>query len=265
MAGLAVRKKQMAMSMGPPHLTAPHRTDETEAEGQEQTNFYIGTDHAESADEEPQDDQVEDSDGWPSAFSEFGGGKAEPLHLDIPMHKADTIYMDDQDEPEAACEAEVPTDTEAPTEAPHEADLETFGEEHLDPAEPAPTQAPMAEDEDSPADPLTSEDHIAKPCAWSGGGQAEADYAADGGLELLRSHLVGCCCQVALTVAGGKRGRKLRQRARRLEFRELTRDEHGYRLELQDDLELQDEGVTRIEEFPATDLFPAEWIRCCEF
>ena len=77
-------------------------------------------------------------------------------------------------------------------------------------------------------------------------------------MDLLRAHLAGACCAKCLAAAPGQAGRKLRKRARQLEFRDLSiedsLDGQVYKLVVKD-------GKKSIDfAFPLDDLLPEAWL-----
>ena len=87
----------------------------------------------------------------------------------------------------------------------------------------------------------------------AGQSDAPSDYTGVDGEELLRSHLVGACC-VACRAAPGKRGRQMRSQARKIRLMEYQRTAEGHLLTIRDP-----KGNLVDVDFPASDVFPAEW------
>ena len=87
----------------------------------------------------------------------------------------------------------------------------------------------------------------------TGQSDAPSDYCGVDGEQLLRSHLVGACC-VACRAAPGKIGRQMRSQARKIRLMEYQRTAEGHLLTIKDP-----KGNLVDVDFPASDVFPAEW------
>ena len=84
------------------------------------------------------------------------------------------------------------------------------------------------------------------------------DYRGTDGLATLRAQLVGSCCGDCLTACTGRRGMKMRRKARNLQFRKFTIEESEdgpcYRLIYEDG------GKTLQVAYPFSDVMPEDWI-----
>ena len=92
--------------------------------------------------------------------------------------------------------------------------------------------------------------------------EAPADYRGEQGLALVRAHLVGICCASCLASAKGTGGRKLRQRARQLEFVDLAKSDSAEGIVYK--LQYRDRGRMQVAAFPLEDYMPEEWLACAD-
>ena len=87
------------------------------------------------------------------------------------------------------------------------------------------------------------------------------DYSTEVGQQLLRCHLVGCCCPDTLRSLKGPKGKKVRQRAQRLQFLDLVRIPGNYwKLTIMEPAN-NAKGKDKISstEFGEDDIFPDDW------
>ena len=86
------------------------------------------------------------------------------------------------------------------------------------------------------------------------------DYRSEAGQELLRCHLVGCCCTENMQSLKGPKGKQVRQRAQRIRFTDLKRGtDNAWYLTITEPMGKRDDKISCIN-FNRDDLFPEEWV-----